>query len=137
MKGLPPMVWIIGIFLIGAVGILLYSRIGPDALPPAENAWSYAEQFRRSIQFRRSNLGKGEKQEMIQLPYRIELQRLDDLPGELSVARYVLKTRPLKYVPKLNAWVGPGVDMALIDVNPFGPLGDVRFVALHRLEDGN
>lgn len=134
MKDIPAMVWMIAVFIVSAAGILFYGRSGPDELPPSESAWIQIEQTRQNLRFRRISLAPGQKQEVVQPPYRTHLERLSDAL-ESTVARYVIQVRPIRFIPKLDPWLERGMDVGLVDTKPNAPIGEVRIVALRRLEN--
>jgi hypothetical protein len=135
LKDIPPVAWIIGIFLILAVGTYFYSRAGGSNLPPPFISWSHLEGLRENVQYRRFTLDAKTSKERIVPPYKITVERITDQPvRDKFVARYILRIRPESPLSIEKTWVGKGVDFGLIDVKPTEVFGDVRLVSLRNLE---
>ncbi len=134
MKDLPPIVWILGVFVFFAILIGIYSSSRPDPIPPARSAWTYVEQFRKDIEFRRKDIRPGMNQELIEVPYRVVMERLSDVSTPQVLSRYVIHIYPSGKVPMDRPWFGSGADILLVDSEPKEGIGKVRMVAMRRVE---
>jgi hypothetical protein len=134
VKDIPGVAWIVGGFILLALALFLYSRSGPEALPPVESPWSQVDDVRERIRTRKIGLKVGESMDETSRPYRAQVKRLKDLEGPQPIARYVLSVRliPTQFVK--NSWLGEGVDVAFLDLQPSEVFGSLRLVSFRKVE---
>ena len=134
MKDIPGLAWIVGAFILLAAGLFLYARSGPAALPAAESSWSQVDGIREQIRTRKIVIRPGESLDSVSEPYRTQVKRLKDLEGAQPIAQYVLSVRPLSSEFLKDSWLGEGIDIALLDLQPADVFGSVRLVSFRKLE---
>ena len=135
MKDIPGIFWILLLTFVAGSGILLYSRLGPSAVPQAHSAWEHVEAFRQDVEYRRGTLAVGATRENVAPPYRVVARRLSDAEVPTRSARYILRIRLLDEYKMLNQWLQGGLEVGLVDLKPGNVLGSVRLVTARRIED--
>ncbi len=104
------------------------------AMPVAESSWSRVDDVREQIRTRKISIRPGETVDSVSEPYRTQIRRLKDLEGGQPVAQYILSIRPLSSELLKESWLGEGVDVAFLDLQPSEVFGAVRMVSFRKLE---
>ncbi|MFH1262608.1 MAG: hypothetical protein V1495_04075 [Pseudomonadota bacterium] len=134
MRDIPGVAWILGGFVLFAIILFIYSKTGPVLLPPAESAWSQVEEIRAKLTTRKITLRVSEARDETAPPYRLELRRLKDLEGSPGAARYLLELRPMSFHLLKDSWLGSGVEVAFLDLQPTEMFGIIRLVSLRKVD---
>jgi hypothetical protein len=134
MKDIPGVAWVVGGFVILATALFFYSRTGPAALPIPESAWTQVDTVREGIRTRKIDLKVGESRDEVSQPYRLMLRRLKDLEGGAPMARYLLEIRPLSSQLLKDSWLGAGMNVAFLDLQPTEPFGLLRLVSFRKVD---
>jgi hypothetical protein len=134
VRDVPGVAWIVGGFVVLAFSLGLFYRSGPEVLPAVVSPWSQVDDVRERIRTRKIAIHAGESFDEASRTYRIRVRRLKDHEGTQPVAKYVVDIRPVLLPDVKGAWLGDGMEVALLDLQPSELFGLVRLVSFRKMD---